>query len=203
MTDEYHHGDLRQAVLHAAVLTINDGGPSALSLRGLAKAVGVSHTAPLHHFGSLEGVLTSLAAQGFELLASALRAAREASETFLEMGVAYVQFACEHPAHFSIMFRPDLLDDTDPAFVAAHELAFAELTGAVQQLSDRQAAEDAAAAVIAAWAMVHGIATLALTGNLDAAKVRPLVAGGDILGITRRAAGMLYGSHLTEQTTTD
>ena len=74
------------------------------------------------------------------------------------------------------------------------DAAYAELRTGVDALSEAGAVEDAAAAVVASWSLVHGLATLALTGNLDRSGIRELVAGGDVLAITRRSAAMLHGS---------
>ncbi len=194
MGDGYHYGDLRTAVLRRAVEVIGSAGPEALSLRSLAADLGVSHTAPRHHFGDRAGVLTAVAAEGFRLLAERMATTRESGGGFLDVGVSYVEFALAHPAHFRVMFSPTLLDGTNPDLVAAKRAAFDELQGGVDAMAAQGRVEDAAAAVIAGWGIVHGIATLALTGNLDDAKLRSLVAGGDLTAITRRAAGMLYGS---------
>lgn len=196
--NDYHHGDLRGAVLAAAAAVIDREGAAALSLRSIATDLGVSHTAFRHHFGSREGVLTALAVQGHELLAAALIQTRDETGSFLEMGVAYVRFALAHPAHFAVMFRPDQLDDGDESLTEARQGTFGILRGSVDRMTEQGEVEDAAAATIAGWAIVHGIATLALSGNLDAAEVRQLVADGDLEGITRRAAGMLYGSPGTQ-----
>ncbi|MEX5235833.1 TetR/AcrR family transcriptional regulator [Kocuria arenosa] len=192
--DAYHHGDLRRAVLDRALEVVAQDGPAALNLRAIAGDIGVSHTAPRYHFSGRRGVLTAIAAEGFEKLRDRLSQLRQERAPFLELGVAYVEFALEHRAHFAVMFDPSLVDTDDPAFVEASDGAFAELRIGVDTLSAPDAQEDAAAAVIAAWSLVHGLATLALTGNLDRARIRDLVAGGDLSSITRRAAGMLYGS---------
>ena len=102
----YHHGDLRRALLAAAVEMIAEAGPAALSLRALARRTGVSHAAPAHHFGDKAGLLTAVAAEGYRLLAAALRDAYERTGSFLEVGVAYVRFALEHQPYFEVMFRP-------------------------------------------------------------------------------------------------
>lgn len=194
MTDRYHHGNLRAAVLDRAAVVIAAEGPYTLSLRSLAADLGVSHTAPRHHFGSREGVLSALAAEGFGWLADRLRSTRESGGGFLDLGVAYVEFAVEHPAHFQVMFTPTLLDQTHPGLASVRELAFAELTGGVDQLVAAQRTDDAAAAVVAGWSLVHGLATLALSGNLDSAGVRDLLADQDLSSITRRAAGLLFST---------
>lgn len=194
MTTTYHHGRLREAVLERAVEVIAAHGPEGFSLRSLAADLGVSHTAPRYHFGSRQGVLNAVAAQGFRLLATELANTREARAGFLEAGVVYVEFALAHPAHFHVMFTPSLIDVSDPELAEARQASFAELRAGADAMSAGGRSEDAAAAVIAGWAIVHGIATLALTGNLDASELRPLVGGGDLADITRRSAGMLFGS---------
>ena len=112
--------------------------------------------------------------------------------SFLDIGVAYVEFALDRPAHFAVMFAPTVLDQTDPDLTSAMDATFARLRQGVDELPG-PAREDAAAAVIASWSLVHGLATLALNGNLDRAGVRTLVAGGDLLGLARRSAGLLHG----------
>src|SRR5215213_11204294 len=81
----YHHGDLPRALLEAAVQAIAEVGPAAVSLRDLARRVGVSHAAPAHHFGDKRGLLTAVAAEGYRLFAAALRDEYERSESFREL----------------------------------------------------------------------------------------------------------------------
>src|SRR5918995_2060808 len=94
----YHHGDLPRVLLEAAVEAIDESGPAALSLRDLARRAGVSHAAPAHHFGDKAGLLTALAIEGFNRLADALDASREATGSLLESGVTYVRFAADNRA---------------------------------------------------------------------------------------------------------
>jgi AcrR family transcriptional regulator len=175
----YHHGNLRDAILAAAATTIARDGIGALSLRAIAADLGVSHTAFRRHFGSREGVLNALAVQGNRLLAAELRAAAAGGE-FIDVGVAYVRFALAHPGHFSVMFRSDLLDNGDPELVAARAEAFAPLREGVEakKLDDPEAAE------VTGWGVVHGIATLVLSGNL--------LPSGDVESLTRRALSLIY-----------
>lgn len=156
----YHHGDLRRAVLDAAVAAITEHGPAGISLRDLARRAGVSHAGPVHHFGDKAGVLTALAAEGFDLLADALAA--ESDRDFVEVGVAYVRFAIAHRAHFEVMFRPELHREGDAALAVARDRAGALLTSGASSVSD-----DAMAGV-AAWSLMHGFANLWLTGALRA-----------------------------------
>lgn len=168
MTRPYHHGDLRRTLLAAAVDAIAESGPTALSLRDLARRAGVSHAAPAHHFGDKAGLLTALAAQGYDLLADALDAARERTGSLLEIGVAYVRFAVDHRAHFDVMFRPDLYAPDDAELVTAQGRATAALAAAVATLPAQSApaGREAFLAGLSAWSIVHGFATLWLSGAL-------------------------------------
>ena len=134
-TPRYHHGALRPALLDAALEAISELGPTALSMRDVARRAGVSHAASAHHFGDKAGLLTALAAQGYDLLADELAAAWADTGRFLEVGVAYVRFAVAHPAHFAVMFRPELLHLDDPALRAAKARSDAALYGGVEQVA--------------------------------------------------------------------
>ncbi|WP_329038067.1 TetR/AcrR family transcriptional regulator [Streptomyces sp. NBC_00178] len=185
MTSEraYHHGDLRRTLLAAALDAIAEDGPDALSLRDLARRAGVSHAAPAHHFKDRTGLLTAVAAEGYALFADALAGAPD----LRERGVAYVRFAAEHPAHFQVMFRPELHRADDPALLAAKARATDELRAGVGELPDAARGEDARLAGIAAWSLAHGFATLLLSGNLDG----PL-DGRDPEAMFRSVAGFLF-----------
>jgi AcrR family transcriptional regulator len=162
----YHHGDLRRALLTAAVEAISEHGPAAVSLRDLARRANVSHAAPAHHFGDKAGLLTALAAEGFAGLSAALREARERTGSFLEMGVAYVGFAVRHPAHFAVMFRPDLYHTDDPAVTAVRDEARGSLVGGLDLLAGPTPGAPPEVASLAAWSLMHGLATLWLSGSL-------------------------------------
>ncbi|MGW1615354.1 TetR/AcrR family transcriptional regulator [Streptomyces sp. NPDC002285] len=159
----YHHGDLRRAILTAALDVIAADGPSALSLRDLARRAGVSHAAPAHHFKDRTGLLTAIAAEGFGLLADTLNEAAELKDA----GVRYVRFAREHPAHFQVMFTPELLRADDLELTTARTLAGDALRGAVSAVRPESLGIDARLAGVAAWSLAHGFATLLLGHNLD------------------------------------
>ncbi|MDA8371605.1 MAG: TetR/AcrR family transcriptional regulator [Nocardiopsaceae bacterium] len=166
MSRSYHHGDLRRAVLRAAVEVIAETGPGSVSLRGLARRAGVSHAAPAYHFGDKAGLLTAVAAEGFGLLGAELSAARERTGSFLEVGVAYVRFALTHRGYFEVMFRPDLYRADDPELSAARAATAEVLYSGLASLSDARAGADPRVAGVAAWSLVHGFSTLWLNGNL-------------------------------------
>ena len=181
-TRPYHHGDLRRALVDAAVETIAAVGPTAMSLREVARKAGVTHPAALYHFGDKAGLLTAVAVQGYRLLADELRQTYQETGSFLEVGVAYVRFAVGHRAYFEVMYRPELYDPTDKDVLEARAAAARTLygTGApnVAQLSEG----------VAAWALVHGIATLWINGNL------PRQLGDDPERIARMVAPHLRTS---------
>ncbi|QVQ50037.1 TetR/AcrR family transcriptional regulator [Spiractinospora alimapuensis] len=190
----YHYGNLRAAVLERAARVIEERGPDGFSLRSLAADLGVSHTAPRHHFGSRTGVFTALATEGHNGLAARVRESREQGGGFLEAGVAYVQYAVEHPAHFHVMFAPTLLDSSDPELAEAKRASFQELQAGATSTLARENTDDAPAVALAGWAIAHGIATLALSGNLDSSGIRTMFAEQDLASITRRSAGQLFSS---------
>lgn len=159
----YHHGDLRRAVLTAALDVIRTEGPGALSLRDLARRAGVSHAAPAHHFKDRTGLLTAIAAEGYTLFADALADAPD----LRERGVRYVRFATGHPAHFQVMFQPELHRPDDPELVAAKARAAQALRAGVTGLPVEGRGDDPRLAGIAAWSLAHGYATLLLSGNLN------------------------------------
>lgn len=193
VSQPYHHGHLRAAVLERAAVVVAADGPHRLTLRALASDLGVSHTAPRHHFGSRTGLLTALAAEGFDRLGDRLRDTRESGGSFLDLGVTYVTFAAEYPGHFQVMFAPGLLAEDDDDLVAARDRTLAELTGGGDRLVSDGRADDAGSAVLAGWALVHGLATLAQSGNLERRGIRQLVADDDLDALTRRTAGLLFG----------
>ncbi|MET8173399.1 TetR/AcrR family transcriptional regulator [Streptomyces clavifer] len=185
MTSErtYHHGDLRRAVLTAALDVIAADGPDALSLRDLARRAGVSHAAPAHHFKDRTGLLTAVAAEGYALFADALADA----PGLRERGVAYVRFAAGHPAHFHVMFRPELHRPDDPELIAAKARATEALRAGISGLPETARGDDDRLAGIAAWSLAHGFATLLLSGNLDAP-----VGDSDPEEVFRGLAGLLF-----------
>lgn len=185
-TRPYHHGDLRRAVLDAAVEAIAESGPTAVSLRDLARRADVSHAAPAHHFGDKAGVLTALAAEAYDKLADTLVSTQERTGEFLEVGVAYVRFAIENRAYFEVMYRPDLYHLDDPAVVAARKRAGAALYAGVATAQRRPGEIDTQVAGVAAWSLVHGFASLWLHGSL------PAEFGGDPEAAARAVAGVLF-----------
>jgi AcrR family transcriptional regulator len=182
----YHHGDLRRALLDGALATIAERGPAALSLRDVARRAGVSHAAPAHHFRDKADLLTAIAIEGFELIAATTRSAEAQTHDLIEDGIAYIRFALEHPAHYQVMFRPDLYHRDDPRLTEAWEAAAEVLFDAVRRvLGPGAQEEEVLAGVLATWSFAHGFAGLWSTGNL------PSPPGMSAEDLARAAAGAL------------
>ncbi|MFI5982252.1 TetR/AcrR family transcriptional regulator [Streptomyces sp. NPDC051555] len=181
----YHHGDLRRALLTAAVEAIEETGASAVSLRDLARRAGVSHAAPAHHFGDKAGLLTAVAVEGFDLFADALDATWERSGDFAEVGVAYVRFGLTHRGHFEVMFQPGLCHTDSADLDAARARAGESLRRGAALLAARAEDGDPQIATLAAWSLVHGFTALQLSGTL------PLPPDADLEGVARQVTRFL------------
>lgn len=168
---KYHHGDLRLAVLAAAEKIVERDGIQGLTLRAVARAVGVSHTAPVHHFGDRIGLISELAAAGYRRYEALLAAAIESSGSTLPqkrkaMGKTYVAFARAHPGLFALMFRTELLDTNRPSLAEAMEETRLALWNASSASHRSLEPFQQTALATASWALVHGFAILLLDGRL-------------------------------------
>ena len=177
----YHHGDLKSVILEQAAQLVAERGADGVSLRELARAAGVSHAAPAHHFVDRRGLFTALAAQGWRLLAAALAQARP---EFGDAALAYVRFAVDHPRHYEVVFDRSLVNPEDAELIAAQDAAGAELATGVGTLDDARATEDPQAAALAAWSLVHGFAMLWLNEAID--------TDSDPVATAQRVARMLF-----------
>jgi AcrR family transcriptional regulator len=164
----YHHGDLRAALVRAAMDLLEEGGEAELSLRAVARRAGVSAAAPYRHYDDREALVSAVAAIGYRELAERLAAAHPSPSTpdeLASVAVAYVQFALERPALFRIMFGEPCDRDSDER-VAATAAVSLYVRGIVERTFPQADSEALATAV---WALVHGLAFLHLDGKLDAA----------------------------------
>lgn len=174
----YYQGDLRQELLAAAVAVIDEKGIGSLSLREVARRVGVSHAAPAHHFGDKAGLFTALATDSFHLFADAMKQAIAQAEDPLSQlrlsGIAYIEFAIKNRSRFEVMFRPEVLNCEDVEYLAASRLTLqlqrdtvAGVAGSSATRAPSTPTEEANAdVVLATWGLVHGLATLLNQGNL-------------------------------------
>jgi AcrR family transcriptional regulator len=172
----YYGGDLRRDLLDAALDLIAREGPSAVSLRSLARRLGVSHAAPANHFPDKAALFTAIAVEGFTLLSQAitdeagrLGPAAGAGQRFRAAGRAYTGFAVAHPAHFAVMWQRDLLHPDDPDLAAAGDRTFELLLAGVRDIQAEGWAAGSEPQTVAylAWSVVHGLAALWLGGPLQ------------------------------------
>jgi AcrR family transcriptional regulator len=170
----YHHGDLPEALLAAVQEAIADAGISGLSLRDVARRAGVSHNAPAHHFGSKAGLLMALAAEGFRLMAEAIRAelaSQDPDDPAVELalvGQAYIRFAISHPAHFEVMFGEEALIPGDRQLSAARRQVYETLMTPIERgrQAGRLTGHPPELVAVGAWAIVHGLAALLINGRI-------------------------------------
>jgi AcrR family transcriptional regulator len=162
----YHHGDLREALLKAAEKLIRQQGLNALTLRAVARAAGVSHAAPAHHFKDLSGLLTELAIDGFRRLRDSMQhATRDASYMPWFVARAYVLFAIENSELFLLMFRSRTLDSKNPTLQQERVATFSHLSQASDiKLEDLTLAQ--LGALTAGWSIAHGFAMLYIDGPI-------------------------------------
>lgn len=183
ITRPYHHGNLRAALIEQARRTIDEQGAQALSLRELARAVGVSHGAPRRHFPDRQALLDALAQDGFERLGDALRrAVDDAGAAFGPrlhgLAQAYIGFAVRHPALLELMFAGKHRDDADADPVReTADRAFAVAYGVI---ADAQAAGELGPGepgrvAIAAFATLQGLAAMANGAMIEGAPVDEVV----------------------------
>ena len=170
---QYHHGDLRRALLEEAVRTIQTHGVETLTLRTVGERLGVSRTALYRHFADKPALLAAVGREGFRLLRLTLTEAWEqhgrGREGFEAMGIAYVRFAVDHPSHYRVMFGGFIEScEKDAAFIEEATAAFQVL---VDSLLDQQRAglvrnDDPLLLARMIWSLVHGISMLVIDGQL-------------------------------------
>ncbi len=165
--------DLRERVLRASVALIEEEGLANLSMREVARRAGVSHQAPYHYFSDREAILAAVAERGFELLGERLTEARQkatsATEALELAGVAYITFACDYPAHFRMMFRPELVKLSDHHEVdGCADSAFKHVPELVIDCMKQGYLPNVSVESISAllWSVAHGCACLLLDGPL-------------------------------------
>jgi len=178
---QYHHGDLREALIAATLAIVERDGTGAVSLSAAARRVGVSPQASYSHFRDKGELLAAVAEQAVRRLEQAVRGARDAATGPLARleatAIAYAQFAQAHVAQFRLLSTPELVSSPQtsshvaryPGLRAAYEDAFAVLVVAVEdcQRGGIVRAGDARPLAVAAWATVHGVARLIVDGLFE------------------------------------
>lgn len=169
----YHHGNLREALIAAALDLIGQKGPAGFTFAEAARQAGVSAAAPYRHFRDRDALMADVAKRGFELFSQRLEAAwQDGHPTPLRalerMGVAYLAFAREEPAYFSAMFESGLPAADNPDLVEAGDRAIGALRRACEVLVASLPADKRPPAMMVAlhiWSLSHGIASLFARGD--------------------------------------
>ncbi len=172
---KYHHGDLENALIRAGVEILSKEGIEGLSLRKVAKRVGVSYAAPYAHFKDRQALIAAISTEGFKQLYNALDAAISAYPTNpkqqLKKGAcAYIQFAMDNTDIFKIMFSGVLEKERDyPSFVEISHKTFARVVDVVRACQEADILPSAPAELMAVsvWGQVHGIISLVLEGQVS------------------------------------
>ena len=190
----YHHGNLSEALVQAALDLIAKHGPAGFSFAEVTRAVGVSPAAPYRHYKDRDALMADIARRGFEMFSVRLlqgwnEGQPDALSAFKAVGQAYLAFAREEPAYFAAMFEARLPKDASRELSQATDNAFAVLRQACEALIAQLPAGKRPPALMMAlhvWAMAHGMAVLQLTvpqggginhGIDDAYALRAHVAG--------------------------
>jgi AcrR family transcriptional regulator len=184
----YHHKDLRNALVDEAIAMLADDGTGNLTLRELARRLGVTHTAPYAHFSDKKALLEVVADAGFSRLGDAIREARTSTTdpvgALEAMGTAYIAFARENANWYRLMFAdPELANDPDCEMSAEGARAFGELMEAIAALAPATG-PDLREYAVAVWAFVHGVSMLEIDKRIDS---KTLQSAEDVLRLGTRA----------------
>jgi AcrR family transcriptional regulator len=172
----YHHGNLKEALVRAALELIAEKGPAGFTFADAARWAGVSPAAPYRHYRDRDALMADVAQRGFDVFTAALTKAwgdgcPDVLGGFDRLGKAYLDFAKREPAYYSAMFEAGVPLDADPALRESGERAFGVLRGAAERLVALMPAKGRPPALMVAlhiWSMTHGIASL--FGRGDAAR---------------------------------
>jgi AcrR family transcriptional regulator len=190
----YHHGNLKEALVRAALELIAEKGPAGFTFADAARWAGVSPAAPYRHYRDRDALLADVAQRGFEAFTAALAKAwddgrPDVHSAFDRLGKAYLDFAKREPSYYSAMFEAGVPLDADPKLRETGERAFAVLRDAAERLVALMPAKGRPPALMVAlhiWSMTHGVASL--FGRGDAARRALPMAPEELL----EAAVLIY-----------
>jgi len=178
----YHHGDLRRALIDTTLQVISEEDVGAVSLRAVARRAGVTYAAPYHHFRDKNALLAAVAVEGYRALRleverALARAPQRPAARLQALAQSYIRFGVGHPAHYRVMFRPDLGDPAqEPELDAAAGQAFHGLLLIIAELrGPGTSADELERLAITTWSMVHGLVSLWNEGPLRHKTARPSV----------------------------
>ncbi len=174
----FHHGNLRQALIDGALLILGKEGAGAITLREVARRAGVTHAAPYRHFTDKEALLAAVAEEGFIQLKrdveSHAAGEGDALDRLYRFGEAYVRFALKNPAHYRLMYGPELAHRAaHPSLQVASQATFALLFEAVRTCQEARLLRegDPIHTALTMWSMVHGLSLLIMDRQLEDAGV--------------------------------
>lgn len=160
-------GDLREACVKEALAIIAKGGIDSLSLRDVARRLGVSHQAPYKHFPSRDHILAEVVGRAYATFAAHLAKRPTSEDPYEDLGLlgrAYLDYARKHPLHYQLMFGTPLPDPAEhPEMMKQAEHAFATLRDAIAKLPGRAQGADVELDALYAWSVVHGLASILQT----------------------------------------
>ena len=178
----YHHGNLREALIAAALDMIRASGPNGFTLAEVARSVGVSGAAPYRHFRDRNALIAEIAKQGFEKFAEELFAAWDEGRPNPVAAVeacarSYLGFARREPAFYAAMFEPGFPLEDDPALLTASERAFGVLRLAADAVVRGMTQGKRPPSLMVAlhiWSMCHGVASLFIEGPSGSRRKLPM-----------------------------
>jgi len=191
----YHHGNLKEALMQAALDLIAQKGPAGFTFAEAARWAGVSPAAPYRHFRDRDELLANVAQQGFEQFEAQLSAAwddgrPDTPTAFQRVGKAYLAFARDNPAYYSAMFESGVPVESNPALLVASERAFAVIRAAAERMvalaPPGVPRPPALMMALHIWSMAHGIASL--FGRGDGSRRKLPMSAEDLL----EAASLIY-----------
>jgi AcrR family transcriptional regulator len=168
----YHHGDLRRALVDAALALIGERNHAELSLREVARRAGVSYAAPYHHFPDKSALVAAVAGEGFDELVSRMEAAVARRKTLrselLALSEAYLAFALQRPSHYRVMFLPEVktVAGSDALHVAG-DRALTLLMERVKRARPKATAREHERVAVTVWSTLHGLALLSIDGTIQ------------------------------------
>lgn len=172
--NQYHHGDLRNALIQAGLLVLSEAGVDGLNLRAVARRAGVSHAAPYRHFADKEALLAAMAEDGFQRLGQQISEALATTEgnwtkKIHVLGTGYIRFAVENRDAFRLMFSHVIAHrERHPALYVAAKSGLWALQRVIEagQIAGEFVDSDVSSLTISVWSMVHGVATLLVEDQL-------------------------------------
>lgn len=173
--NNYHHGDVKNALIQAGIDIITEQGIQNLSIRYVAKRIGVSHTAPYRHFKNKGELLVAIAIKGFDILDQDMDNALSTLDTsdpsaLVEGGRAYVKFAVSNSNYYRIMFGDYIKNKTlYPEFFAAYDRSFRKLIHIIENCGNQYGTDktDQEITAIAVWSLLHGYCSLIMDNEKD------------------------------------